>query len=81
MILTAQRLSDQVRAIQRRHLLDKAQLERLRLALPQIDAISKRSYMSDGVDLEDTIVMYRYKPLNLRLKQPHVPNNTLTNMA
>ncbi|XP_039757945.1 uncharacterized protein LOC120632205 [Pararge aegeria] len=61
MTVTAQRLSDQVRAIQRRHLLDEAQLERLRLALPQINAIRSlpqqtvqtniQEELQDGVDL------------------------------
>ncbi|CAH2227584.1 jg19715 [Pararge aegeria aegeria] len=61
MSVTAQRLSDQVRAIQRRHLLDEAQLERLRLALPQINTIRSlpqqtvqtniQEKLQDGVDL------------------------------
>ncbi|XP_045456452.1 uncharacterized protein LOC123666403 [Melitaea cinxia] len=38
--VTAQRLSDQVRAIQRCHLLDESVLERLRTNLPQLNTVS-----------------------------------------
>ena len=97
MTVTAQRLSDQVRTILRRHLLDESHLERLRLALPQIDTTHSltqhtlqtniQEELQDSIDvsvsnqndeqlrrtLEDTILIYRYMPLNLRPKLPRLP--------
>ncbi|XP_052741136.1 organic cation transporter protein-like [Bicyclus anynana] len=69
--LRAPRLSDQVRAIQRRHLLDEAHLERLRSTSVQIDTIRSLpqqtlqtnipEVLQDGIDMQFNLACHEWK--------------------